>query len=437
MSTFRLFIFAKEFRFHLSPARDRLARAKAVQLLCMVLVFWLVTGCGGSTKTQNPVSATIAFSSSAALDGSNGPIQGENIWLENPDGSGAFPITRLTSGVGVDHLVWSPDGSKLAFISSRALDGSDAVNINSTFNLWVINPDGSGAVPLTRLTGGQRGLDIAWSPDGRRIAFDSDRALDGSDAVNANGTSNIWVINSDGTGAVPLTRFTVAFADLPVWSPDGSRIAFTSGGALDGSDAGFTTFNVWVMNADGSGSTPVTTLATAASEYAAFSPDGARLAFVSNRALDGSDISIVAGNIWMAKVDGSGAVPLTKYTAFNAGAIFTGFWSPDGKKFAFTSTAALDGSDAANTSAIKNVWVVNTDGSGATPLTRLAYSNSGGFGAAPNGWSPDGASIAFTSDVALDTGSTPSFSNAWVTKADGSNSRPLTNLGGGSPAWKP
>lgn len=427
MRIFRLFALAKEFRLH------------SAALLFMVVLFGVLTGCGGSVKQSIAVpTGTIAFSSSAALDGSSGSISATNVWIGNADGSSAAPITRLTNGE-VDNLVWSPDGSKIAFISSRALDGSDALNANSTFNLWVMNADGSGATPLTQLTStsGQGVLDLAWSPDGRRIAFDSNRTLDGSDAVNPNGSRNIWVVNSDGTGAVPLTRFNVVFASLPVWSPDGSRIAFISGGALDGSDADFTTFNVWVMNANGSSATPVTRLSAAYSQSPAFSPDGTKLAFLSNRGLDGSDVSEPAGNIWVANADGSGAIPLTKYTAFNTGPIFGGFWSPDGKKFAFTSTAALDGSDALNTNATKNVWVANTDGSGASPLTRLAYSSSSAFGAIPNGWSPDGAGLAFTSDVALDGSNTPSFLNAWVMKADGSNPRPLTNAGGTSPAWKP
>ena len=256
MRAFLLFIFAKESLLR-RIARYRLVRVDALRLIFITLVLGVITGCGGSLKQNNavPFSGAIAFSSSQALDGSSISISAENIWLANADGSGATPITKLTNGgVGADNLVWSPDGSKIAFISSRALDGSNAANTDLAFNLWIMNADGSGATPLTRLTStsGQGVLDLAWSPDGRRIAFDSNRALDGSDSVNANGSNNIWVINSDGTGAVPLTRFNIAFASAPVWSRDGSRIAFISGGALDGSDAGFTTFNVWVVNADGS-----------------------------------------------------------------------------------------------------------------------------------------------------------------------------------------
>jgi Tol biopolymer transport system component len=254
--------------------------------------------------------------------------------------------------------------------------------------------------------------------------------------VNANGTSNIWVANSNGTGVVPLTRFTIANASSPAWSPNGSKIAFNSTGTLNGADTAFFP-NIWAMNADGAGAAPVTRSNAVFSEHPSFSPDGARLAFLSNRALDGSDTATGGSNLWIANVDGSGAIPLTRYSALNVGSTFGGIWSPDGRKLAFESTAALDGSDAFNMNSTKNLWVAKTDGSGAVPLTRLAYSSFSAFGATPTGWSPDGNSLAFTSDAAIDNNNIPSFLNAWVIKADGSGSTPLTTVGGTSPAWKP
>jgi len=429
-------------RLYFSPAWNRALRANLFRLCSLTLLCALIFGCGGSTNPGSPVSAhaTIAFASSGSLDGSSSfSIGAENIWVANADGSGATPMTRLTSGgVGVDNLVWSPDGSKFAFISARALDGSDAPNTNFTTNLWMMNADGSGLTPLTRLTttNGQGVLDLAWSPDGRHIAFDSERALDGSDAMDPNGRINIWVANSNGTGIVPLTHFKIANATSPVWSPDGSTIAFDSSAALDGTDTGFIP-NIWLMNPDGSAAAPVTRLNGAFSAHPSFSPDGSRLAFLSNRAPDGSDIDTTAGNLWVIQVDGSGAVPLTRYSALNGGSGFNGLWSPDGRKLAFESNAALDGSDALNLNSTANVWVANTDGSGAVPLTHLAYSAVSTFGAIPYGWSPDGASLAFISDVSLSNSKTPSFMNAWLIKADGSSSKPLTTAGGGSPAWKP
>src|SRR5262249_50832795 len=138
--------------------------------------------------------------------------------------------------------VWSPDGSKIAFASRRALDGSNAVNTHGTQNVWVMNADGSSPAPLTKLTAiagtgfnivGADSFNPVWSLDGSKIAFVSKRALDGSDAVNANGAQNIWVMNADDSGLTPLTKLTACVNCLgnglnPVWSPDGNKIAFVS-----------------------------------------------------------------------------------------------------------------------------------------------------------------------------------------------------------------
>jgi Tol biopolymer transport system component len=421
--------------------------------LTLAVLLGVIAGCGGNAT--KPPSNIIAFESSRALDGSDAINSAGNIWVANADGSGATPLTVRTDGSFDDGLVWSPDGSKIAFVSSRPLDGGNGA-ANTAFDVWVMNADGSGGIPLTRLTTlNLSNYDLVWSPDGRKLAFTSNSALDGSDAINSNFTQNIWVANTDGTGLNPLTRFsassTAAFS--PAWSRDGSRIAFSSGGAFDGSNVPGPSWNLWIMNADGSDRTPLTRFTFGASFQPTFSPDGAKLAFFSDRALNGSDTFIVSGstNIWVAATDGSGAVPLTRYAAAGA-SVFSDeiFWSPDGKKIAFTSTGALDGSDAGNTNSTENIWVANTDGSGTTPLTRLTYSPrfpAPGVvaGAFAKGWSPDGISLAFASDRALDGSNAPTstgISNAWVMNADGSNAAPLSNLpvsnpGSFSPAWKP
>jgi len=98
------------------------------------------------------------------------------------------------------------------------LDGSDALNNNSTVNIWLVNADGSGVAPLTKLTApGAGSSSPIWSPGGTQVFFHSARALDSTDAANPNSTRNIWVVNADGSGATPLTKITAAnaFSDLP------------------------------------------------------------------------------------------------------------------------------------------------------------------------------------------------------------------------------
>jgi Tol biopolymer transport system component len=449
VNTVRWYAFANEYRVDMFLER-RAHCANTVRMLAICLVIGLVAGCGG-TASHPPIN-TIAFESSRALDGGDALNSGGNIWLANADGSGARPLTQRTDGSFDDELVWSPDGNRLAFLSSRPLDGGNGAS-NTAFNLWVMNTDGSGATPLTRLTNfNVSSYGLAWSPDGRKIAFNSNLALDGSDATTANFTQNIWLANTNGTGVTPLTRLdgTFAGASLPEWSQNGSKIAFTSGGAFDGSNTAGPNFNLWVMNADGSGATVLTRFVNTANMQPVFSPDGTKLAFLSSRALNGGDVFPGAStNLWVAATDGSGATPLTRYTVGSAVVEGNGiFWSPDGKKIAFTSSGALDGSNAVNTNSTDNVWLANADGSGATPLTSLSYpANSPPVhsGAFADAWSPDGANLAFVSDRALDGSNVPAphgISSAWVMKRDGTNAMPLSNLplsnaGSISPAWKP
>jgi Tol biopolymer transport system component len=367
-------------------------------------------------------------------------------------------LTTLTA-LKADSLfpVWSPDASKLAFVSSRALDGSNSVSAGSAANLWVMNADGTSAQPLTKLTAPSVDFYLPsrvqwWSPDGSKLAFASTRALDGSDAVIPAGTRNIWVINADGSGARPLTKLTASGADsfLPKWSPDGSKLAFSSFRALDGSNNANTTQlipNVWIVNADGSGATPLTTLTAPGSVSwgPVWSPDGSKLAFVSSGALDGSNSANNQStpNVWVVNVNGSGNHPLTKLTT--AAAMVDPFdlsWSPDGNQIAFVSFRALDGSDGVNTNLTRNIWIVNADGSAARPMTKnkavVAHS------VRPI-WSPDGSRIALESQAALDgsdSANTNDTTNIWVINADGSGLAPVTKLTAqgveaNEPAWRP
>src|SRR5260370_819703 len=297
MNTFRSLLSANEFRVDSSPAQDLTHRANALWLLTLVALFGLVTGCGGNS-TQPP--ATIAFETSRALDGSDAVTGAGNIWLVKSDGSGATPLTKLTAGGAADFdVAWSPDGPKLPFDSLRVLDGSDAGNRGGC-NVWMVNSDGSGATPLTRLTSPVScGDSLAWSPDGSKLVYESTRALDGTDASNGS-ANNFWMMSADGSGATPLTRYNT-FNQLSeiVWAPDGSKLAFVSDRALDGADAANTnsSLNLWVVNATGSAATPLTMLT--ASRVNAFNPrwapDGSELSFSSNPSMDGGNAANTNG----------------------------------------------------------------------------------------------------------------------------------------------
>lgn len=178
------------------------------------------------------------------------------IFTVRSDGRG---ITRLTNNDAADtDPAWSPDGARIAFTSER--DGGRAV--------YVMKADGSDVKALTPVTGNS--FHPTWSPDGSRIAFVSVR----------DGNTDVYVRNTDGTGEVRLTSDPAPDKD-PAWSPDGAKIAFSS--ERDGNA------EIYVMNADGSGVTRLTTNTTP-DGHPAWSPDGTRLAFSSTRC-DGTEPS--------------------------------------------------------------------------------------------------------------------------------------------------
>src|SRR5260370_24705640 len=128
------------------------------------------------------------------------------MWFIKEDGTGLTPVTR-TKMAESGAPSWSPDGNRIVFESNRALDGTDAQG--SAYDIWLVKADGTDLTPLTKTTGAQN-WEPSWSPDGNRIVFESNRALDGSDAPNKNSTFNIWLMKADGTGLTPLTKTTAA-----------------------------------------------------------------------------------------------------------------------------------------------------------------------------------------------------------------------------------
>jgi TolB protein len=218
-------------------------------------------------------------------------------------------------------------------------------------DVWAMNPDGSAAVNLTDHPGQDSAP--AFSPDGARIAFVSDR----------DGDQEIYVMNADGSGQTRLT--TAAGSDTnPAFSADGSRVAFTSD--RDGNR------ELYVIGADGSGETRLTT-STANEDGAAFSADGMRLAYSSDQ--DGD------WEIYAMAPDGSDPVPLTDNVANDIQPNF----SPDSLSIAFTSNR--DGG-------IWQVYVMTRDGFGQVNVTNDAASR---YSSDP-AFSPDGTRIALRSD---------------------------------------
>ena len=183
-----------------------------------------------------------------------------------------FVSRRLTNNTASDgQPAWSPDGKKIAFVTDResgdaeiyVMDATDEKN-NQT---GTPGPDGNGDNQRNLTTFPAIDTDPAWSPDGTKIAFTTDRD---------SGNPEVYVVNASGGIPINLTNNPALDGD-PNWSPDGTKIAFAR--TVDGNS------DVWVMNADGSGQKRLTR--KAADDYdPVWSPDGKKIAFETARGGD-------------------------------------------------------------------------------------------------------------------------------------------------------
>lgn len=241
------------------------------------------------------VSLGVAATAHAAFPGGNGKIAyvknldgNFEIFTVNPDGTGE---TNISNNANSDNSPdWSPDGAKVAFARSGVGGG-----------LFTMNADGSGQA-LVPNTGGVIAAtiisNVSWSPDGGRIAF--------------GGGGRINVIDADGTGLTPVGP-TGAQVSQPEWSPDGTRIAFVV--AEDPTDLNGT--DVWVMNADGTGATNLTSSPGVRDVAPDWAPDGSRIIYASGA---------FGAELWAMDPDGSDQTPLSSATHYGPA------FAPDGTR---------------------------------------------------------------------------------------------------------
>jgi Tol biopolymer transport system component len=274
--------------------------------------------------------------------------------------------------------------------------------------IYVINADGSG---LTNLTNHPATDECpSWSPDGTKVAFSSRRDKNGE----------IYVINADGSGLTNLTNHP-ATDECPSWSPDGTKIMFrsTRGGLID-SHYGSKLSQVYVMNADGSNPINLNLVPISVVDaYPQWSPDGTKIA-VSLPRVGAKSFKISSEesdwytDIYVVNADGSNLTRLTNHPSVNNDLQ----WSPDGRKIAFVS--GRDGN--------KQIYVIDEDGGNQSRITHNLADNTEPC------WSPDGTKVAFFSV------SGPDWDwGIYVMNADGSDPTNLANYpkGGTHPRWSP
>ena len=304
---------------------------------------------------------------------------GADICLLDPDNPS--DVTNLTNN-GLTSLeetpVWSPDGIYLAFIS----------RLNGTRNIYVMNPTPGPGVDVTVARQVTHYTDFGflgepvWSPDGSKIAF-----------VRGTAESNrsISVAAADGTTGTP--PLIAEHGEHPSWSADGTKITYAYLKQIytkDSDGAGF-------ANPLGSGVEP------------AWSPDGSKIAFgFPAHPSEFVDLHVIPA--------GGGSPVITES---NTQFAFPS-WSPDATKVAYRSTNENAG----------YVRVVNSDGGGDHPLASRANVN---MNDVPS-WSPNGSRVVFYGN---EFGMTSS-ENIWIANTDGSGTmQPLTAGDAHEPVWKP
>ena len=217
------------------------------------------------TKTDpviSPDGRKILFTAGDITSGSASPL-----WIVNSDGTG---LEQLTSDGANDYRpTWSPDGSRIAFVSTR--DGNAEI--------YVMNADGTGQTNITNDTTDDQSP--SWSPDGNTILFASSRNSLGS------GQTEIYTMTPFGASVTP-----VLVGYNPEWSPTGSRFMFLRAS------------QVWISSApDTSGTRQVTSSA----EFhftPGWSPDESKVVYASS--ISGSE------ELWTVRTaDGGGATQLT------------------------------------------------------------------------------------------------------------------------------
>jgi Tol biopolymer transport system component len=264
---------------------------------------------------------------------------GELVFSRSTDGGSTFNlytdgggITQLTSGGQDVKPCWSPDGTKVAFVRQVALNGFG--------NIYVIDADGSNLTQLTNSAPTLDDSDPVWSPDGTKIAFTSNRS---------GGAYQIYTMNADGSNQTNISNQTAGHDSRPSWSPDGTKIVFES--KRTGQS------NLFTMNADGTSPGSITSNGSVAIfHHPVYSIDGTKILYSMNGG-GSTDYGLNEMNAnGVGSISSLGSDAGRSYTFAN--------YSPDGNSILFTSRVGTT---------IQLMYVRSSDGGGLVNYSSNAY----------------------------------------------------------------
>ncbi|MBL8615203.1 MAG: PD40 domain-containing protein [Deltaproteobacteria bacterium] len=285
---------------------------------------------------------------------------------------------RLVAHKVASEIILRLTGKAGPFNTRFAVSG----NFSGNKEIYTVDFDGYRLTPVTRT--GSINIQPAWSPDARRIAYTGYAA----------GNPDLYVADLSG-GKITRLSARSGINTGAAWHPKGGLLALTLsvGGDSD----------IFTIDASTGRQLARLTDAVGIDVSPAFSPDGSKVAFVSERG--GSP------QIYVANADGSNARRVTFSGNYNQDPV----WHPDGDKLAFVGREGNF-----------DIFVVNVDGSGLTRLTQGKGDNE------DPSWAPDGNYVAFSSNR---TGA----NHIWMSTLDGAHQVQLTRGKGGytNPDWSP
>lgn len=249
-----------------------------------------------------------------------------------------------------------------------------AIAFSTEGDIYILGPETTTSAKLTDSPSWD-GAPV-WSPDGTRIAFHSDRNATEADEFQ---NYDIYIMDADGTNVTQVTN-DPAGEFFPEWSPDGTRLVFARQSDTDDR-------YLVIVELDSNREFRLTDQ-TRPADLPAWSPDGSSIAFSGRTSGDcsweGTDCNV---NIYLINVDGSDLTQLTDSNGINA---FPA-WSPDGREIVFHTTRN-DPSSTIWEISNWDIYVMSHDGVEVSALTDYA-----GADQMPS-WSPDGKTIVFQSD---------------------------------------